>query len=234
MGEASFLTDDEKRQAAGYEPLPAPSLATLRAKYDPNQPRVPAGVREGGQWTDGGGGYGDSTGDDRRVLSDANPDEWIPGAQYAQGYSDPDKRYSINLEEEDKRGGHGEEKHVGKTDEQLLEVLRKDWIRRYTPNLEVTVFQEAEGSFNSLLEANDVVNQALQRNKDLVDLVATGRLDEARFHQRLGYPTGREAFRPNGDSEPYVRPTYGVYIIIKRDPSSPRGYRVHTAYPVNR
>jgi len=104
VGEASFLTDDEKREAAGYEPLPASfapsSLATLRAKYDPSQPRVPAGVREGGQWTDGGGGYGDSTGDDRRVLSDANPDEWVPGAQYAQ--SEPQK-----LKPTDRLAGRG-------------------------------------------------------------------------------------------------------------------------------
>jgi hypothetical protein len=28
----------------------------IERKYDPGQPRVPAGVREGGQWTSGGGG----------------------------------------------------------------------------------------------------------------------------------------------------------------------------------
>lgn len=28
----------------------------FRVKFDPNQPRVPAGSPEGGQWTDGGGG----------------------------------------------------------------------------------------------------------------------------------------------------------------------------------
>jgi len=27
--------------------------------FDPNQPRVPAGNPDGGQWTDGGGGSGD-------------------------------------------------------------------------------------------------------------------------------------------------------------------------------
>jgi hypothetical protein len=57
VGDASFLTDDEKRAAAGYEPLPAQSLTTLLAKYSPDQPRVPAGNPDGGQWTSGGG-YG--------------------------------------------------------------------------------------------------------------------------------------------------------------------------------
>lgn len=67
LGEASFLTDDEKRAATGYEPLPASfapaSLATLLAKYDPNQPRVPAGSSDGGQWTSGGG---PASGDEKR------------------------------------------------------------------------------------------------------------------------------------------------------------------------
>ena len=35
----------------------------VETKYDPNQPRVPAGNPDGGQWTDagGGGGPGDSS-----------------------------------------------------------------------------------------------------------------------------------------------------------------------------
>jgi hypothetical protein len=78
VGEAAFLTDDEKRAAAGYEPLPASSLTTLLAKYSPDQPRVPAGSRDGGQWTAGGAG-GDS-----QTLTDENQDEWLPGAEYAQ------------------------------------------------------------------------------------------------------------------------------------------------------
>ncbi len=52
-------------------------------KYRPDQPRVPAGNRDGGQWRrDGGGSAG---GNDPRVLSDADPENtWEPGAQYAQ------------------------------------------------------------------------------------------------------------------------------------------------------
>ncbi len=50
---ASFLTEDEKRVAAGYG-VKGESEASL--KYSPDQPRVPAGDPDGGQWTDGGGG----------------------------------------------------------------------------------------------------------------------------------------------------------------------------------
>jgi HK97 family phage portal protein len=89
VGEASFLTDDEKRAATGYEPLPASSVipssaATLLAKYDPNQPRVPGGNPDGGQWTGGGAAGSAANADEGRVLTDANPDELVPGAQYAQ------------------------------------------------------------------------------------------------------------------------------------------------------
>lgn len=71
----------------------------LSRKYSPDQPRVPAGSREGGQWTSGGG---DSPSNARaentrpvrladanhalgsRVMSDASPDPIRPGARYAQ------------------------------------------------------------------------------------------------------------------------------------------------------
>jgi hypothetical protein len=73
--------------------------ACKKAGFNPNQPRVPRGSREGGQWTsegssatsrletetpvrvrlaDGSGVLGSP------VLSDARPDPIIPGAQYAQ------------------------------------------------------------------------------------------------------------------------------------------------------
>lgn len=64
--------------------------ALRSAKYDPNQPRVPAGNPDGGQWTSGYGGAGvsifqDSTADSSGlVLSDAIDDPLIEGTQYAQ------------------------------------------------------------------------------------------------------------------------------------------------------
>jgi HK97 family phage portal protein len=76
VGEASFLTDDEKREATGYEPLPASSPTTLLAKYSPDQPRVPAGNSDGGQWTSGGGGEGGSgeeEGDRELLPENAKP-----------------------------------------------------------------------------------------------------------------------------------------------------------------
>lgn len=68
-----------------FAALRADFMRTVRdwyaRKYSPDQPRVPAGSREGGQWTDGNGGGGIN---DSRVISDATPNnDWKPGAQYA-------------------------------------------------------------------------------------------------------------------------------------------------------
>ena len=77
LSEAAFLTDDEKRAAIGYEPMPATlapaSLAALLAKYDPDQPRVPAGSNDGGQWTSGGGDSDAGEADQELLPENAMP-----------------------------------------------------------------------------------------------------------------------------------------------------------------
>jgi len=56
-------------------------LAWYHSHFNPNQPRVPAGHPDGGQWTSAGGTTGSGT---SQVLSDVTPDnDWKPGAQYA-------------------------------------------------------------------------------------------------------------------------------------------------------
>jgi hypothetical protein len=50
-----------------------------KAGFNPNEPRVPAGNADGGQWTNDSG----RSVDDSEILSDAPDSRWIPGAQYA-------------------------------------------------------------------------------------------------------------------------------------------------------
>lgn len=68
-------------------------------KYNPNQPRVPAGTPDGGQWTDGnggGGGGGDSA--DERTTGEVTPSNAqritgdYAGGEYrvAGGFTDED------------------------------------------------------------------------------------------------------------------------------------------------
>ena len=50
-----------------------------RRGFDPNQPRVPGGNPDGGEWTTAGGGKTDT-----RVMSDVAPEnDWLPGTRYA-------------------------------------------------------------------------------------------------------------------------------------------------------
>jgi hypothetical protein len=146
---------------------------------------------------------------------------------------DSGRRYSVDLWEEEARGGHTLRDHVGKTDDYLIGVMNADYKRTQSGNLEITEFRDAEGSFATREQANDYVNQLLKLERDKVDQVATGMEKKLTLESRVGSVTGYEAFRPNGDSDPYIRDTYGVRAVIINDSRSPRGYTVRTAFPVN-
>jgi hypothetical protein len=147
--------------------------------------------------------------------------------------SDDPRFYTPVLEEEDDNGGHTLRRHNERSDSSLIDWLNAKWQRIQTGNLEITEYPIAEGTFRSREEANDLVNQVLKRNTDAVDQVAAGKLKDAKLEERFGFVTGREAYRPNGDSDPYIRPTYSVRVFIRHDTRSWRGYRVRTAFPVN-
>jgi len=69
----------ELRNAQSRDRNENPAGAHTRHGYDPNQPRIPAGNSDGGQWTDKGDGE-----NERRILSDVALDnDWVSGAQYA-------------------------------------------------------------------------------------------------------------------------------------------------------
>jgi hypothetical protein len=54
--------------------------------YDPDQPRVPAGHPDGGQWTNKAEDGAERI-NDPRIISDVVPDNlWIPGAEYVAGH----------------------------------------------------------------------------------------------------------------------------------------------------
>lgn len=113
--------------------------AQLRAeskKYSPDQPRIPAGHPDGGQWTreDGVGssitrlGGANPSGPSRPVQyaaldtgtrTDAIHEE--SDVQVAAGAERPG--YTIDLLEEELRGGHAIREHVGKSDAELLEQM---------------------------------------------------------------------------------------------------------------
>ena len=180
---------------------------------------------------DGGAGGRTSTGNGRnapRILSDVTPYNYYkPGAQLAQ--NDTQRNYSVDLAAEEQRGGHTLRDHVGKTDEELMAVMRND-------RGDTGIFgyvRQRQGTFESRESANDFVNRTLEQNKSAVDEVAVGNKDGDFVTARFGYKTGREAYRTDPYAAPYLRDTYGVGVGIIHDARTERGYRVYTAYPRN-
>jgi hypothetical protein len=73
------------RHALAFRHMEALRRIALRhSHFDPNQPRVPAGHPDGGQWTTAAG----PGGNDARIMSDATSDnDWKPNTQYAANRS---------------------------------------------------------------------------------------------------------------------------------------------------
>jgi HK97 family phage portal protein len=223
LEKASFLDRDEKRWAAGYGTSPGDGRGGgLAAKYNPDQPRVPAGNSDGGQWTGGGAGA---------VLSDATPDNyWLPGSQLAQ--VDGDDRYRVDLLEEEGRGGHTYKQHVAKSELSLQERVRQSIAADPDPERH----HIRSGSFTSMAAAQRLVNATLSSptNRATVDSVANGIVREVRVDETFSSLTGYEAYASTIRSQPVIRDTYSVGVYIRHDPISPRGYAVISAYPRNR
>jgi hypothetical protein len=106
------LLDIKRALAALDVKLKLCRLIYLLRKGSTDQPRVPAGSPEGGQWTSGGGGGGTEQGSE----ADAGSSE--EGRSASEG-SESVRPYTVDLEEEERRGGHAIEGHVGKSEAYL-------------------------------------------------------------------------------------------------------------------
>jgi hypothetical protein len=226
-------------------------LRTL--KYNPDQPRVPAGQSGGGQWTSEGGS-GSSSDSMARPVADEHPSSGR-GPQYAALETDvvsdaptsPTPQDSteqriqvagndwrnlpVNLAEEEAPNGpgHAIREHVGKTEDELRAEFPPDvhtWLEDF--------LGKRVGSFDSIENANDLVNRLLRANSDKVDAVANGQVGRIYIEYRFGSDTGYELYRPDPDThELEIRRTYAVAVVLEHDPRSPRGFRVITAFPMN-
>lgn len=186
-------------------------LGLVLHAYNPGQLRVPAGRPDGGRWTREDGAEGFTTDDDARLI--------LVG-------SEDDQRYKVDLGAEEGRGGHTLGRHIGKSDDELFERVRKSQWRTLFSN----GGEKRDGSFESIDSANSLVNATIDENKSEVDLVASGSDNKAFIKKQFGYKTGREAYS-NDEGVVYVRDTYSVGVFLIHDPNSARGFRVRTAYP---
>jgi hypothetical protein len=182
----------------------------LEAKsgFDPEQPRDDLG-----RWVDAGGA---TTGDLLQLISDQ------PGS-------------AIDLLAEEEQGGHTVERHVGKSDEYLIARILGN--RTNIPLIGEFGLKRA-GSFSSLEAANKLVNSTISANRDVVERFAAGGWMVSDFQYLwadFGSVTGKEAYAWNDRRMSVeMRETQSVFVELRRRTSSPNGYIVYRAYPVNR
>jgi hypothetical protein len=224
-GSKMELLDIKRALAALDVELKLCRLIYLLRKHGTDQPRVPPGSPEGGQWTSGGAGGGGA-----EQGSDTEPGSTEEGRSASES-SESARPYTVDLEEEERRGGHAIEGHVGKSEAYLkteVQRLAQERVERGEYPLGLRV-----GSFTSLESATELVNSTLVQNRDIVDRVASGGRGGDFVTAVFDSPTGYEAYLPTPNSIPYMRDIYGVGVLIARDSRSSNGYRVHTAYPRN-
>jgi hypothetical protein len=167
---------------------------------------------------------------ERKYRADQPRDDygrWTNGGGTQLAQYDAQKREPISLEAEEARGGHTIDAHVNRGPE----ALKAQALAAFDTNPKAE--DSRSGSFSSLAAANKLVNSTLSKNQDIVDEVASGLRDVAVVSSDFGSVTGIEAVAPNIRSQPYVRETYGVGVVIVHDPFASRGYRILTAFPSN-
>lgn len=181
-----------------------------KAGFHPDQPRVPRGDPDGGQWTLVGGGR-------------------AAGATL------------IDLAAEEARGGHAIARHVGKSTYQLIQRL----LEPQATTGFFTQYIRIAGSFSNLESANKLVNSTLSTYPEQISkFLADDSLNQIGLWKFFSSRTGIEAYIPgkiyagmNGKppvSEARIRDTWGVIVWLRKDPASPRGWRIQTAFPITK
>ncbi len=238
---------------------PLHELRRLNLRFDPNQPRIPAGEPGAGQWTSGGGSNGLQTNlliafggtnaegvtFDSTLASPAASSQADGGQQTEDGTvgaapdgtaiiaaASPGTGLPISIIAEDQRGGHTYEKHVNQSEAELLRRVREE-----SADGDLLKRSIRSGSFPSLEAADKLVSATLAANEMMVVAVASGVHPKSVVGVRVDAffraPTGIEAFAENTRVQPRIRTTYGVGVFIRRDEKAPNGFTVISAYPRN-
>jgi hypothetical protein len=210
-------------------------------KYSPDQPRVPAGHgRQSGEWTSGDAAPTAAAHADVKedIVVSPSTDAINDAIPFIQPIADTGpaandwRSLPVNLAEEEAPNGpgHAISEHVAKTEAELSAEMRQNSYYSWLGDL----VRKREGSFDSLENANDLVNRTLRAQADLVDRVTSGQVDSDFVQYRFGFVTGYEMYRSDPDSQEFMkRNTYGVGVLIWHDSHAPRGFRIRTAYPKN-
>ncbi|WP_200417901.1 RNase A-like domain-containing protein [Streptomyces sp. Y2F8-2] len=156
------------------------------------------------------------------IKGDGEPNAWPRSKR--KGRVNP--RYRADLAGDEGKGtpkshSHTLERHVEKTDEELRARLRKD--KKIS----------GSSSFVSPEAAQDLTDRAMiERQHDVRRWLENTKKSELELEVDFGDEvTGRRLSR-----EDFIRGTgphdvHKVFLLLRRDPNMPSGYRIHTSYP---
>ncbi|MEW5753832.1 RNase A-like domain-containing protein [Pseudomonas lactis] len=150
-----------------------------------------------------------------------NPTGWVdPLGLSCKKTNCPEGPYSVivpggGLAAHEAAGGHLMEKHVGKTDQQLLDRLRQE------PHI------PAASTFHDRATAELAISKVLDNNQDKIKDFLEGNNQQIVITQPSPEPIGT-SFKKNTTTPV---PGKEIYLIIRRDQKMHTGYRIHTGFP---
>ena len=133
--------------------------------------------------------------------------------------------------------GHTIRSHVGKSNAQLLRLMRP---------VDRGVYWEMRreaSTFNNLTSAEKLINSTLDspENAGLVAQVAAGNIGGETLQKTFRFVTGKQAFRTRPNAFTFThrpalppvrfRKVYSVRVIIRHDPQFPNGFQIVTGFP---
>ncbi len=112
--------------------------------------------------------------------------------------------------------GHTIRKHIGKTDEQLLQRFETE------PDI------LGSSSYPDIDTAQRAVGEVLSRNRDdIQDWLTNSPKPRLTLNETLDFEVGRVI--PQGAT--VSQPSSKSFLLLVKDPLAPNGYRVHTSFP---
>lgn len=133
----------------------------------------------------------------------------------------PPKLREIDPAVEESLGGHTIDRHVGKSDRNLRDRLKKE------PDI------PAASTYESFTEAKKYANKVAERNKQAIEnWLKSGKGATKAFTAKVpGDEIGRRLTREEAKRGSDPNASDDATVVIKRDPAAPDGYLVITSYP---
>lgn len=183
----------------------------FKGGFDPNQPRVPAGVPEGGQWTDADGPYG-------RPLLDLREFEGPSGHAIA--------RHVGKSPEALKRRIIDSQRRVGMTTIFLPAVSSFPSLEAANKLVRSTLADPRNKPIVDAVAAGDISSRKVLEKTFASKTGIQAYVPRANMPPRI---TFRRRIKP---LKPRVRDTYSVRVVIVHDPAQRCGFRIITAFPI--